>query len=81
MLLGLVSDITPGFIAHPVSRFCMRIMYSICFEGPGGFDDGIQAYIVRNGKRYRKPAKAMLSKASPNSRDQQVAQYFLELSE
>lgn len=80
VLLGLVSDITPGFIAHPISRLCMKIMYTLCFEGPSGLDDGIQEYIVKNRKRYRFPAQAMLSKALPDSRNHHVAEYFLELS-
>lgn len=55
-------------------------MYGICFEGPSGIDDGISEYIVKNGERYLAPAKDMLLKAQPGSREQDVAQYFMELS-
>ena len=78
--LGLVADILPRLISAPLSKLSMKILYGICFEGPSGMDDGISEYIVKNGKRYLPPATDMLNKSAPGSREENVAQYFIELS-
>lgn len=55
-------------------------MYGLCFEGLSGLDDGIEEYIVKNGARYAPPAKDMLEQSTSESREEDIAQYFIELS-
>jgi hypothetical protein len=80
VLLGLIADISPSFISTSISKLGMKIMYGICLKGPSGIDDGIQNYIIKNGGRYLLPANDMLKKSSTDSREENVAQYFIELS-
>ncbi len=55
-------------------------MASLFFEGPGGVDEGVHAFIDQNAERYVSPAIEMLKESKEGSREEETALLFIELS-
>ncbi len=69
----------PESLLNPLRKFELKILYKIYTRGPGGFDDAVQNYVMKNPDRYSAPLLDMLKKSQPGSTDEEIGLYLVEL--
>ncbi len=70
----------PASLLNPLRKSELKILYKIYTEGPGGFDDAVQTHVLKNSDRYSAPLLDMLKKPRPDSTDEEVGLFFVELA-
>ena len=76
--LSAVLGWLPASLLVPIRKSELRVLFKVSTEGPGGFDDAVQVFVMNRPDRYSVPVVEMLRKSQPGSNDEEVGLFFVE---
>jgi hypothetical protein len=77
-LLAGLCKLLPAFLASPLRRCELWIMYFVASSGPGGFDDAVQTTLMKEREVYGRPIARMLQGASHGSIEEEIGLSLVE---